>query len=158
MKGLSGAGRTGRLVTVLAALALCCAALIGATGAGAATKKKGTKTFSGKTGASQPISFKVSDKRVTSFTAVLAYNGACGQGAAPLYHVKIASMKIKNGKFRATVHTSASFSPPNSSTIKAKVNGKLSGAHASGTITAPSATCGNNHKPYLNTTFNLTGH
>jgi hypothetical protein len=130
---------TGLGLTVIAALAPGAAAAQAAVRATGSTGAVKPGAYAGTTSESSPVSFTVAANHasVTSFKALLAYNGKCGQGGGPGFEVTVAKTAIsKSGTFVATATATAG---------KAKgvisISGTLSGGSAHGTLSE--------HKPFF---------
>lgn len=140
------------------ALALVCALLVLAAVAAATKAPKPVKgaTYSGMTSEQSPVTFKVSKSgnQIKAFTALLAYNGHCGQGGGPGYEVVVGTMGIgAGGKFSTT--TKAALKGVSAvKPVKVKVSGRISGHSASGSIVEPGNHCSAPHAgtlPYSET-------
>lgn len=89
-------------------------------------------TYSGTTSEHQPVTLKVvsNGDAITNFNTLLGYNGKCGQGGGPGYHVVISRIAIPaSGEFsKKTTLKLLQFRAPG------EVTGKASGSKVTGKV------------------------
>lgn len=154
MKPQHGSARRSPMLGLLT-IALACVLLGAATAVALAAKSHSHAkhaepgSYSGTTSkpGEVPVTFKVSanGKHILQFSTSLGYDGKCGQGGAPSYEVKVASMAISSkGTFAAV--TKGTFPVKSVKPIKVKVSGRISGGTASGRVFKPGAHCSATNK------------
>ena len=131
----------------MVALATLCllSIAVGAASAAGGTVTVKSGSYKGMTSEKNAVTFKISHRKIQSFSTTDGYNGTCGQGGGPGFTIKASGIKIKaNGTFSASVTlVGPAAAVPNH---KGRLTGKASGGRVTGkikdlTLASGSGTC-----------------